>query len=350
MSFKRIFILLLKEFKIGSKRFIIIWSLLAPFLISIVLSLLLGSFYIRTPRLGIYFEGESDIKNIIYETKSIITKEYKSIDSLKSNVSNGIIDIGIVIPKYFDEKLKSGEKVILKSYIFGESYARNRAIIVVTLGNIIRKLFQKDIKVNIETEEIGEKGLSIKLRVFPLIVMIAIFFGGLFIPSTSLIEEKRKKTLDALKASSLQLNEILFSKWLFGFIVSLFTGIIILIINNIFMINPLMLLVLTFLGTIMATFLGIILGIYLNDFATLLSFWKIGGIVLFFPVIQTLFPKIPEIISKIFPTYYLIKPILEIAEKGRLENSIFYILILILMNLTLFIILSLSIKRRGEFL
>lgn len=350
MSIRKIFILLLKEFKIGSKRFIIIWSLIAPFLISIVLSLVLGAFYMRTPRLGIYLEGESNIKTFLYDTKSMITKEYKTIDSLKKAVTDGVIDIGIVIPKNFDENLKSGEKITLKSFIFGESYAKNRAIIVVTFGNLIRQISQKEIEVKIETEEIGEKGIPIKLRVFSLIVMIAIFFGGLFIPSTSLIEEKRKKTLDALKASSLQLNEILASKWLFGFVVSLFTGIIILIINNIFMINPFMLIILSFLGTLMATILGVILGIYINDFATLLSFWKIGGIVLFFPVIQTLFPKIPELVSKIFPTYYLIKPILEIAEKGTIENPIFYFLILILINFTLFIILNASIKRKGEFL
>lgn len=350
MSLRKIFILLFKEFKLGSKRFIIIWSLLAPFLISIVLSLVLGAFYMRTPKLGIYLEKDSEIKTHLYETKSIETKEYKTIDSLKKAVTDGVIDVGIVIPENFDENLKSGEKVSLKSFIFGESYAKNRAIIVVTLGNIIRQISEKETEVKIETEEIGEKGIPIKLRVFPLIVMVAIFFGGLFIPSTSLIEEKRKRTLDALKVSSLHLNEILTSKWLFGFIVSLFTGIIILIINNIFMINPFMLTILSFLGAIMATTLGVILGIYLNDFATLLSFWKIGGIVLFFPVIKYLVPKIPEVISKIFPTYYLIKPILDIAEKGTIENPIFYFLILILINTSLFLILNLSIKRKGEYL
>lgn len=350
MSLRRIFILLLKEFKLGSKRFIIIWSLIAPFLISIVLSIVLGIFYIRTPRLGIYLEGESQIKNILFETKSIITKEYKTIESLKSEVKDGIIDVGVIIPKDFDEKLRRGEKVVLKSFIFGESYAKNRAIIVVTLGNLIREISQKRIEINLESEEVGEKGLPIKLRIFPLIVLVAIFFGGLFIPSTSLIEEKEKKTLDALKVSSIYLSEILTSKWLFGFFVSLFTGIIILLINNIFMINPILLTIFTILGSIMATILGLILGIYLNDFATLLSFWKIGGIILFFPIFQYLFPKRFDLVSKFFPTYYIVKPILEIIEKGRLENTLNYILILILINISLFIILNFSLKRKCEFL
>jgi ABC-2 type transport system permease protein len=350
MNLKRIFILLIKELKLGSKSFILIWSIIAPFLISIVIALIFGSFYIRNPRLGIYLEGESQFKSIIYETKGIITKEYKSIDALKSSVKDGIVDLGIIIPENFDEKLKIGEKVLIRSFVFGESYAKNRAIIVVRIGNIFREISQKEIEVNIETENVGEKGIPLKLRVFPLIVMVAIFFGGMFIPSTSLIEEKRKKTLDALKVSGLHLNKIITAKWLFGFIISLFTGILILIINNVFMINPLMLSIFTLLGAIMATLIGSILGIYLNDFATLLSFWKIGGIILFFPVIGYLFPKFLEKFSKFFPTYYLIKPILEIAEKGFVTNSLFYILTLIILNFALFIILNISLKRKGEFL
>lgn len=350
MNLKRIFILLIKELKLGSKSFILIWSIIAPFLISIVISLIFGSFYIRTPRLGIYLEGETQFKSIIYETKGIITKEYKSIDALKSSVKDGIVDVGIIIPENFDEKLKNDEKVLIRSFVFGESYAKNRAIIVVTIGNIFREIAQKEIEVNIETETVGEKGIPLKLRVFPLIVMVAIFFGGMFIPSTSLIEEKRRKTLDALKISGLHLNEIITAKWSFGFIISLFTGILILIINNVFMINPLMLFIFTLLGAIMATLIGSILGIYLNDFATLLSFWKIGGIVLFFPVIGYLFPKFLENFSKFFPTYYLIKPMLEIAEKGVVTNSLFYILILIIFNFALFAILNTSLKRKGEFL
>jgi ABC-2 type transport system permease protein len=111
-----------------------------------------------------------------------------------------------------------------------------------------------------------------------------------------------------------------------------------------------MLSIFTLLGAIMATLIGSILGIYLNDFATLLSFWKIGGIILFFPVIGYLFPKFLEKFSKFFPTYYLIKPILEIAEKGFVTNSLFYILILIILNFALFIILNISLKRKDEFL
>lgn len=106
-----------------------------------------------------------------------------------------------------------------------------------------------------------------------------------------------------------------------------------------------MLIIFTLLGAVMANFIGTILGIYLNDFATLLSFWKIGGIVLFFPVVGYLFPKIPEILSKFFPTYYIIKPILEIIEKGVVLNPFFYISILIILNSTLYIILNISLRK-----
>lgn len=350
MNIKKVFILLTKEVKLSSKRFIFIWAIITPFFMSILISLIFGSIFLRTPELGIYLEGESEIKSIMYEVKGVITKEYKSVDQLKNSVKNGIVDVGIIIPKDFDENLKNNKEVLLRSYIFGESYARNRAIIVVTLGNIIREIAKKEINLNIETETVGETIMPWRLRVYPLIVMVAIFFGGMFIPSTSIIDEKRKKTLDALKVSGIHLYEIIASKWIFGFIVSLSITIIIFIINNIFIINPTMLIIFTLLGAVMANFIGTILGIYLNDFATLLSFWKIGGIVLFFPVVGYLFPKIPEILSKFFPTYYIIKPILEIIERGVVLNPFFYISILIILNSTLYIILNISLRKKGEFL
>ncbi|MGQ9845585.1 MAG: hypothetical protein ACUVQN_05185 [Caldisericia bacterium] len=79
----------------------------------------------------------------MYEVKGVIIKEYKSVYQLKSSVKDGIVDVGIIIPKDFDENLKNNRVVLLRSYIFGKSYARNRAIIVVTLRNIIEKLQKK---------------------------------------------------------------------------------------------------------------------------------------------------------------------------------------------------------------
>jgi ABC-2 type transport system permease protein len=46
------------------------------------------------------------------------------------------------------------------------------------------------------------------------------------------------------------------------------------------------------------------------------AIWKFGGILLFGPAIIYMFPQIPQWIGRIFPTYYLLQPIIEISQQG----------------------------------
>ncbi len=97
--------------------------------------------------------------------------------------------------------------------------------------------------------------------------------------------------------------------------------------------------------------IGVLLGIFLNDFATLLSFWKVGGIVLFFPTLVYLFPKIPEVIAKFFPTYYLLQPIIDLSEKNASFSTVsMNLVILIGINIALVLIVILAANKKKDFL
>ncbi len=100
-----------------------------------------------------------------------------------------------------------------------------------------------------------------------------------------------------------------------------------------------------------AASIGVLLGIFLNDFATLLSFWKVGGIVLFFPTLVYLFPKIPEVIAKFFPTYYLLQPIIDLSEKNASFSTVsMNLVILIGINIALVLIVILAANKKKDFL
>lgn len=317
MNVKRIFVLTKKEFALGSRSFMFIWAIVAPIVLTFVFSMVTGAFITRTPKLGVYSAGQTELLAKALEVKAIETKEYASFEGLRNAVLDGVVDVGIVIPEGFDEALKSGTKTSIQSYVFGESYASSRAIIVTTLGNIIREMSGSELPFEVESITLGKEGaMPVKERLFPLVVLMSIFFGGLFIPSTSLIQEKRDKTIDAMSVSTSRMNEIVTAKLLTGSVVALFTGIVTLILNRAYGGYPLLLLIVLLLGVVMASFIGLLLGIYVNDFATLLSFWKMGGIVLFFPSIVYLFPKIPEIVAKFFPTYYVLQPIINLTRGG----------------------------------
>jgi ABC-2 type transport system permease protein len=348
VNLRRVGILLAKEFLYGSRSYIFIFSIVGPIVISVVISLALGTWLPDTPKLGIVDEGNSQFIVMIQKLDSIESREYYSVFDIKQAVEDGKVDMGIIVPSGFDDYVIEGEPTEIKAYIWGESLAKSRTIIGVTIADTIRELAGQESPVEINTTTLGE-GASIPWsdRLLPLIVLVAIFLGGLMLPATSLATEKEKRTLPALAVTPVSLGDIFLSKGLLGFILSVFMGIFILILNQAFGSEPLLLTLILAFGAIMAAELGMLLGAFVKDFAMLFTIWKTAGIILFAPVFVFLFPQIPEWVGKIFPTYYILQPIVELSQMGGGWSDIAtntYILIGI--DVTIIIILLAVIRKR----
>lgn len=317
MSLKRVGILLVKELLQGSKGFIFVYAIIAPVLISLVFSLIFGTLFTDKPKLGVADEGNSQLVAMTEQLTSVIVREYVNLSEIKQAVESGAVDVGIVLPADFDSAVIRGEETELTVYFWGESLAKNRTILGVTIANLIRELSGQEAPVEIEAITLGdEASIPWNDRLLPLIILMAVFLGGLFLPATSVINEKEKKTLEALVITPTTIGDVFVAKGLFGVILSLFMGIVILILNQAFGTQPLLLVLLLTLGAIMAVEIGLICGALLKDVTTLFAVWKSGGILLFGPAIIYMFPQIPQWIGRIFPTYYVLQPIVEISQQG----------------------------------
>ena len=317
MSLRRVGILLGKEFGQGPKNFILVWALVMPIVISLVVSLIFGTLFTEKPKLGVVDEGSSQLVAMTEELTSVITKEYDSVSEIKQAVESGAVDIGMVIPTDFDSSVMQGEETELTTYIWGESLAKNRTILGATITNLVRELAGQEAPVEIEAITLGDEvSIPWNDRLLPLIVLMAVFLGGLFLPATSVINEKEKKTLEALVVTPASIRDIFVAKGLMGIILSLFMGVVILILNQAFGTEPALLILVLALGAIMAAELGLLCGALIKDITTLFAIWKVGGILLFGPAIIYMFPQIPQWIGRLFPTYYLLQPIIEISQGG----------------------------------
>ena len=348
MSLRRVGILLVKEFFKGPKSFII-WAIAAPLVISLVVSLVFGTLFSEKPKLGIFDEGSSQLVTMSREVTSVVIKEYDTGSEIKQAVESGAVDIGIVLPEGFDGSVMQGEETEITAYIWGESLAKQRTILLVTIANLVRELAGQEAPVEIESVTLGDEvSIPWNDRLLPLIVLITVFIGGIFLPSTSVINEKAKKTLEALVVTPTTVGEVFLAKGLLGIIFSLFMGIVILILNQAFGAEPALLVLLLALAAIMAAEIGLILGALLRDITSLFTVWKLGGILLFAPAFIYLFPQIPQWIGKIFPTYYFIQPIVEISQRGGgwadIATNVF---ILIALDLILVGVLIFTLKRTG---
>lgn len=349
MKLRSVGVILAKDFYQGPKNFLFIWAIVAPLLISFVFSFALGGFFTDQPRLGIYDEGTSRLLETTEGFKSVSLERYSSRESLRNSVNRGSLDMGIVLPDGLEESLTSGETIDIQSYVWGSSTEGDRAIIRTSLLSSIRETIGDEPPLEVEFATVGEGDFTPwKDRLLPLLVLMAVFLGGAFLPGGSLIEEKERDTLRALVTSPATLGEILLAKAVIGIVVSLFVGVAILFLNGAFGSNPLLLILTLALGGIMASGFGLILGILLDDLTSLLAFWKAGGILLFAPGFVYLFPEIPQWVGKIIPTYYYVSPVIKISQEGSGWKGIAgNIYILLGINLAL-ILLTFFMAKRTE--
>ena len=347
MSLRRIGVLLGKELFQGPRNFIFVFVIVAPVAISFVVSLIFGTLFAEQPRLGIVDEGNSQLTTGARETAAIAVREYRSIADLRQAVDGGREDMGIVLPADFDASISQGEGTSVSAFIWGESSSRSRIILGVTIINLVREIAGQEPPLEIDSITLGEEvTIPWNERLLPLIVLMAVFLGGMFLPATSIISEKENRTLTALLVTPATPEDVFLAKGIVGMGLSLFSGMVILFLNQAFSANPLLLILVLALGAVMAVGLGLLMGVVLKDITTLFAIWKLGGILLFGPAFIYMFPQIPEWIGRFFPTYYILHPIVEISYWGGdwevISTNVF---VLIVLNLLLLGALALTLRR-----
>jgi len=317
MSPRRVGVLLHKEFIHGPASFFFVFAIVMPILLSLVLSLVFGTLFSETPKLGIVDEGGSDMTQRAKALDAAIVKEYPSLTQLKAAVRAGSVDMGLLLPQGFDSLVNQGQGAEISVYIWGESLAKNRVILEAMIANLMVDLAGQEVPVEIATTTLGDpEEIALSDRLLPLIIIMAIVMGGSLIPASSLVDEKHNRTLTALTITPTSLQDVLLSKGLTGIIVSNFTALVILTLNQAFGGQPVLLLLVLALSGIAAAGFGILLGTLTKDVTSLFATVKAMGILLYAPGILYLFPEIPQWIAKLFPTYYIVQPVIEITQQG----------------------------------
>ena len=317
MSLRRVGVLLGKEFMRGTRNFIFIFALVVPIVFSLVLSLLFGSFFSGKPKLGVADAGSSRLVTQAKAVDSIIVTEYESDEALYDAVQSGTVDVGLILPETFDTAVQAGDSVQVEVYIWGESLLQDRAILGTSLAVWIRNIIGQEKPVEIIETTLGdETAVPWEDRLLPFIVLITIMIGGIMVPATSLVEEKMKRTLTALTTTPTSIGEVYLAKGLLGVIIGVVMGIVILTMNRAFGSQPLLLVGLLALSAVLASAFGILLGMLLKDINSLFATIKGIGLLLYAPAIVYIFPTLPQWVGRIFPTYYVIGPIMEVTQQG----------------------------------
>lgn len=347
MSVRRVAILLGKDFKYGSKGFIFIMAIVAPILISLVLNLVFGTFFSQTAKLGINDQGNSRLVDLVSASDSVQTRTYASADDLKRAVEVGAVDMGVSLPDNFDEDALSGNSIVLPAYVWGESLAKNRGILLASINSAVRQLAGQEVPVQIETITLGDaQSVPWSDRLLPFVLLYAVTIGGMMVPASLIVDEKQKRTLTALAITPTTLGDILAAKGLMGVILAMVMSIVILLMNQAFGVQTGLLMIVLGLGAVLAALFGLVLGALVKDINTLFATMKGIGILLYAPVFIYMFPQIPQWIGNIFPTYYIIQPVVEISQRGGTWSDIvFEVSILAGLIVLMLVVVAFSTRR-----
>ena len=181
--------------------------------------------------------------------------------------------------------------------------------------------------------------MSWEERLFPLLVMVTIVVGGTMVPATSLVEEKQKRTLRALVTTPATVGEVYLAKGLAGILLSTFVGVFVLSINQAFGAQPGLLILTVILAAAFSATLGLLLGTLTSDINSLFTIIKGLGLLIYAPAIVYMFPQIPEWVSRIFPTYYLLAPIIKISQEGASLSDVWVELAILVALIVLMVII-----------
>ena len=325
---KRIWTIIKNDVLHQPKDAIVIMSVVMPVLLALFVNLAFGNIFTDRPKLGIYDEGASQAVQILEGNSGITVKTYDSEGDLRSAASGGAVDMGLVLPSDFDAVAAAGT-IRLKAYVWGESLAKNRALIPIALADAAHQIAGASVPVQINTVALGEPpSLPWNNRLLPMVVLMAVFFGGMMLPASSLINEKQKRTLEALFVTPATLGNIFWAKGITGAILAFFMGILTLALSG-YGAGLIPLLPALLLGAVMAAEIGLLSGAYIRDMNTLYAAWKFGGLLLFGPAVVFMFPGIPQWLGYIFPTFYVVKPVVDISVSGKsLGAEALYLVIL----------------------
>jgi ABC-2 type transport system permease protein len=346
MNLKRVWILIKTEVFHGPKDMVLIMAVVLPILLALFVNLAFGDIFTDKAKLGIYDEGNSPLAGKLSSIESMSLKTYDNEADLRAAAVNGAVDMGIVLPSDFDTSL-ADNTVKLKAYVWGESMAKNRAVIPLALNDAIRELTGTPVPVNIESIPLGDKSsVPWSDRLLPLTVLLAVFYGGMMLPAASLIHEKQRRTLEALNITPTSITDIFTAKGFIGAVLATIMGILTLAISTSFGNSPLGLVITLALGAILAAEIGLLAGAFIKDMNTLFAFWKFGGLLLFGPAIIFMFPQIPSWVGYIFPTYYVIKPVTDMSVLGAGFGSVaLYVGILVAIIAVVGVVLMNIVKR-----
>ncbi len=349
MSIRRVWSLVSGDLRLGLRSPIILWLLIMPFVITFLMQVVFITLFDPEPRICIYDSGESEITMALEKVEGIRLSHAGSPAELKELIENNNADLGLVIVDGFDQAVRDGQKPELEYFFSGGSLASNRIIISLLVLDVLREMENREtpVEVVLQTGD-EEEAIPLAQKLIPAVVLIVLIITGIFVPAFMLVEEKEHGTMKALLVTPVTVFDILISKALLGFTMTVTMCFITLALNGALSGQPFALLATIAVGAVVCNAIGLIYGTLAGNAKTLYTLVKSLNILLAGPILFYLFTGLPQWMAKIFPTYWFIDPLYSITLKGADFSDVYFKLVIALVIGILLGIAVIPMSRRMQ--
>ena len=331
MNIRRIFRIVRKDIAVGPRSPLLLFVVLMPLVMTLVLQLVFGDLFVPRPSLALLDQGVSQISRLIAEREGIEIVEAQDLAELKRMVADHEVDAGLVLAEGFDQALREGRRPLLELYISGESYAVNRLVLSLTTLDILREVEGLTPVVKVVVNNFGSNDpIPLATRLTPLVAMFAFIMAGLFVPASSIVDERERKTITAVLTTPTSIGEFLCAKSTLGVLFAFVLAVATLAMNNALTGHLGALLLVLAVSAVFWSLLGLVVGLLAGNSQTLFAIVKGSGVFLAGPAIFYLFPDWPQWIAKVFPTFWAIDPLWRILADGATLTDILGSLVVVL--------------------
>ncbi len=307
--------ILRKDLQLGPRSPLFLWALVIPLAMTALIRGVFGELFADEPRLGVVV-ADTDVVAAADALEGIAATIVDDATAMIADVADGRLDAGVVVDADFIAGVRDGTRPPLEIYISGGSVASDRAVLLVSIIDLVRTIDGSQAPLDVEIVELGDASLPIDLRLLPLLVIYAVAIPGGMVPALSLVEEKERGTIHALLTTPASMTDVLAAKGALGFLLGSIAGLVILTLNNAFGASAVAVTLAVLIGAVMMAQVGCILGAWASDTNTLFAAWKAGGIVLFLPAIFFIWPTLPSWPGQLMPAWYFLYPTWAVAVEG----------------------------------
>jgi len=258
MNWHSVWALCKKDIVDMSRNGVVVFLFLIPISLSWVYGTLITSDGLKPPAVVLFDEGTSAFADFVRDSEVFeIVAPPASWAEAQELVRRGEVRGAILLPAGFDATLNSQHPPEIALYLDASKRVA-AAVIQEGLAGLLRAYVGQDLPAVIKTQQV--RGITARHANVPTWITIAILLAGINMVPTLLLEEKDKKTLDAILVTMTSRSEIVLGKCLVGFVMALIMALVIMILNRGFMGNLPSLFAVLALGAVGFVFAGLLIG------------------------------------------------------------------------------------------